>query len=216
MNYNTVVFDLDGTLLDTLQDLAESVNEMLRQNGYPQRSEKEIRSFLGHGAMMLIKSALPEGTSDEEVERCLEFYRPIYKQNMNNHTQPYEGIMELLHTLRQHNVKMAVVSNKPDAPCAALVKNLFNGYIEIAIGDRPDVPRKPAREAVDEALKLLGAAPKNAVYVGDSEVDVLTARNAGIPCVAVTWGFRDRDVFEQEKAEYIIDKPDELLTILGL
>jgi phosphoglycolate phosphatase len=216
MKYDTVLFDLDGTLLDTLRDLADSVNEMLELNGYPARSMMEIRSFLGNGAKMLIWSSLPEGMGEDDADRCLEQYRPIYKRNMSKHTRPYDGILETLDILKQNGVKMAVVSNKPDTPCRELVSGLFGDYISVAIGDRPDVERKPARASVDRALRLLGAEGGRAVYVGDSEVDVLTARNAQLPCVCVTWGFRDRDVFERENAEHIIDRPAELLEILGV
>ena len=215
MKYNTILFDLDGTLLDTLVDLAESVNAMLAKEGYPERSMEEIRSFLGSGAKMLIWSSLPEGTGEAEAERCLEVYRPIYKRNMNNHTRPYKGIMGLLEALKQRGVRMAVVSNKPDRPCVELVQNLFRNYIDVAVGDSDERPRKPDRAAVDEALKRLGARTEDAIYVGDSEVDVQTARNAGLPCVCVTWGFRDREVFEEEGAEHIIDAPTELLGIIG-
>lgn len=214
MKYDTVLFDLDGTLLNTLTDLAESVNKMLEKEGYPIRTEQQIRASLGNGAKMLVWTSLPEGTSEAEAERCLELYRPIYKQNMSNNTRPYEGITELLEALNQRGVKMGVVSNKPDAPCKALVQEMFGDYIEVAIGDQPDVPRKPDKAAVDSALSMLEADHGSAIYIGDSEVDIMTAKNAGLPCVCVTWGFRDRDVFEEEGADFIIDHPSELLGLI--
>ncbi len=214
MKYDTVLFDLDGTLLNTLTDLAQSINKMLAAAGYPERTEQQIRASLGNGAKMLVWTSLPEGTCEAEVERCLEQYRPIYKQNMSNNTRPYEGIMELLEALKQRGIKMGVVSNKPDAPCKALVDEMFGGYIDVAIGDKPEVPRKPDRAAVDSALSALGAKHEGAIYIGDSEVDIMTARNAGLPCVCVTWGFRDRDVFEEEGADFIIDHPSELLALI--
>lgn len=214
MKYDTILFDLDGTLLNTLTDLAESVNKMLDAEGYPARTEQQIRASLGNGAKMLVWTSLPEGASEAEAERCLELYRPIYKQNMSKNTRPYEGITELLAALKQRNVKMGVVSNKPDAPCKALVKEMFGSYIDVALGDQPNVPRKPDRAAVDSALSMLGAKHSSAIYIGDSEVDIMTARNAGLPCVCVTWGFRDRDVFEEEGADFIIDHPRDLLDLI--
>lgn len=215
MRIDTVLFDLDGTLLDTLTDLWQSVNEMLRGEGYPERTHAEVRVMLGNGAKMLVWHALPEGTTEAEAERCLEVYRPIYTRNMKNNTQPYEGVLPLLEALKQRGVAMAVVSNKPDAAVVELVRELFGTYISVAVGDKPGRERKPSRASVDAALALLGADAARALYVGDSEVDVQTAKNAGLPCAAVTWGFRDRDVLVREGADYIVDTPEELLQLVA-
>lgn len=214
MKYDTIIFDLDGTLLETLIDLHESVNEMLRREGYPERTMEEVRSFLGNGAKMLIWCSLPEYVDEAEVDRCLEVYRPIYKKNMYNNTRPFDGIMELLGKLRERGVKMAVVSNKPDTPVRELVHDIFGDIFAVALGDRPDMACKPARDPVDFVLKELNADIEHALFVGDSEVDVMTAKNAGLPCVGVAWGFRDVHELEEEGAAYIIHHPNELLPIV--
>lgn len=212
--YDTVIFDLDGTLLNTLEDLTDSVNYALALYDFPCRSIAEIRSFVGNGVGRLMELSIPDGLSNPHFEQCLFDFRTHYSKNMWNKTGAYEGIMELLYQLANEHFKMAVVSNKFDTAVKELIQDYFGQYIKVAIGESKNVSRKPAPDTVIKALEQLGSVPEKAVYVGDSEVDVKTAKNAGLVCVGVTWGFRDREVLEREGADYIIDKPDELLKVI--
>ncbi|QHQ62166.1 HAD-IIIA family hydrolase [Anaerocolumna sedimenticola] len=211
MKYTTVIFDLDGTLLNTLEDLTDSVNYALGKFGYPLRTIDEIRQFVGNGVKVLINLAVPNKTSAEDTDKCLKLYRKHYSENMQNKTRPYDGITEMLKSLKEKGIKLAVVSNKYDTAVKALCNDYYKEYIEVAIGESPDVAKKPAPDSVFAALKELGSEKEDALYVGDSDVDVHTAHNAGIKCVGVTWGFRNREILKREGADYIIDKPEELL-----
>lgn len=210
---DTIVFDLDGTLLNTLDDLMDSVNYMLRGEGYPVRSYDEIRAFVGNGVGLLVERSLPEGHKDE-AERCLKIFSAHYDLNKENKTRPYDGIIELLTAVKAAGYKTAIVSNKYDAAVKELADKVFSGLIDTAVGEREGVAKKPAPDGVFAALESLGSARERAVYVGDSDVDVETAKNAGLPVVGVTWGFRDRALLERMKADYIIDRPSELPEIL--
>lgn len=215
MKYNAIVFDMDGTLLNTLEDLADSVNYALQICGYTERTLDEIQRFVGNGVRVLMNQAVPAGTSEEDIINCLTIYRKHYSENMQHKTRPYDGINELLKSLKERGIKLAIVSNKYDSAVKALCKDYFQDYIRIAIGESPEVAKKPAPDSVFTALELLGAVKEEALYVGDSEVDVQTARNAGLKCIGVTWGFRDREVLATEGADIIIDKPQELLDYLS-
>ena len=215
MKYNTIVFDMDGTLLNTLEDLTDSVNYALQICGYKERTLDEVRRFVGNGVRVLMNQAVPAGTSEEDIVKCLTIYRKHYSENMQHKTRPYEGIIELLKSLKEKGIKLAIVSNKYDSAVKALCKDYFQDYIRIAIGESPEVAKKPAPDSVFTALEQLGAAKEEALYVGDSEVDAQTARNAGLKCIGVTWGFRDREVLAAEGADIIIDKPHELLDYLS-
>ena len=210
-NINTVVFDLDGTLLDTLDDLANSVNFALSSHGYPQRSKDEIRSFLGNGIESLMHKSLPTGISQENFEISFQCFREHYVQHCLDLTKPYPGIMQLLKTLKEKGVKMAIVSNKLDPAVKELNQRFFSQYIDSAVGESATVRRKPNPDAVITALHNLGSSKENAVYVGDSEVDIETSKNAGIACICVTWGFRDKEFLTQLKPEILIDNPSEIL-----
>ena len=216
MKFNTAVFDLDGTLLNTLGDLADSVNAVLERYGYPVRTEEEVRRFVGNGVPLLIERALPSGTGREEYETCLQAFKEHYRKNMCRKTAPYPGIPELLRELKRRGVKMAVVSNKFDAAVRELCKKYYGGMISVAIGESAHVRKKPAPDSVWRALRELGAERESALYIGDSDVDIQTARNAGLAGVGVTWGFRDRALLEREGARYLIDRPEQLLDILSL
>ena len=185
-----ILFDLDGTLLDTLEDLADSVNYALEQHGYPQRTLEEIRTFVGNGAAMLIKLATSES---EDYEQVLRTFQSYYKTHCQVKTGPYAGVLEALREIRAE-YPVAVVSNKPDPAVKTLCDDYFDGVF--ALGERADCPRKPAPDMLYKAMEHLGVT--KAVYVGDSEVDVITAKNAGMPCISVLWGFRT----EAEIREY--------------
>ncbi|CRZ34422.1 phosphoglycolate phosphatase [Herbinix hemicellulosilytica] len=214
MKYDTIIFDLDGTLLNTLDDLKDSLNFALAKHGYEEKTLEEVRRFVGNGVQKLVERSLPANTSTEDMQKCLATFKEHYKDNMQNKTRPYDGIKELLAELKNSNYRMAIVSNKFDAAVKALVKDYFGEYITVAIGESATVKSKPAPDSVYAAIKEMGSDIKNAIFVGDSETDVQTAKNAGLPCVGVTWGFRTRDILLKEGADYIIDTPKELLDII--
>lgn len=214
MKFETVIFDLDGTLLDTLDDLMNSANFAMREFGFPERTRAEIRQFVGNGVGMLIKRAAPEGTDDKTLEECLEVFRRHYSEHKEDNTAPYEGVIPTLLKLKEAGVKLGVVSNKFDKAVKELCKPFFGDIIPVCIGERENVRRKPCPDSVFEALKELNASTETAIYVGDSDTDALTAKNAGLPCIGVVWGFRDKDVLENAGAEYIINEPSELLNIV--
>jgi len=212
--YDTIIFDLDGTLLNTLEDLTDSVNYALELYGYPKRTIEEVRKFVGNGVARLITLAVPGGIDDPFYKDCLETFKKYYSENMNNKTIPYKGIINLLQQLKKEDYKLAVVSNKIDKAVKGLVREFFGEYVQVAIGETDNISRKPAPDTVLKAIEELGSSPDKTVYVGDSEVDVKTAKNSGVICVGVTWGFRDRDVLEKEGADFIIDEPMELVKII--
>lgn len=213
--YQAVIFDLDGTLLNTLDDLKDGVNYALRLNGYPERSLEEIRRFVGNGIRKLIERAVPEGIDAQEQEKVFLEFRSYYTDHCRVKTCPYEGIMELLQYLKEHGIAMAIVSNKNDAAVKELAKYYFSDYIEVAIGEREGIQKKPAPDSVFEAMRLLGVDKEQAVYVGDSDVDRATAANAGLDCISVTWGFREEEMLRELKPEYLIRKPEEIVGIVG-
>ena len=211
---NTVIFDLDGTLLNTLDDLTGSVNFALGEMGYPLHTADEVRMMVGHSVIYLIEQALPKGTDKAVFDRCLATFEAHYKTNMRNKTAPYDGVMQMLGNLSAAGYKLAVVSNKPDVFTKELVSELFGDYIPLAIGRSETIARKPAPDMLELAMKQLGSDPDSTVYVGDSEVDVETSINAGVDCVGCLWGFRDRETLETAGAEYIISSTDELVGLI--
>lgn len=206
----TVIFDLDGTLLNTLLDLKESTNYALRQFGYPERTLEEIRYFVGNGVRKLIERAVPEGCTN--VDECLDVFKKHYEKNMYNNTVSYNSIETILKTLKSDGIKLGVVSNKFDLAVKELCKKYYDGLVDVAIGQGGEVLPKPSPFGVFKAMKELGAEKDSTVYVGDSEVDVQTAQNANIPCIGVTWGFRGRAYLNG--ADYIIDDPCEIINIV--
>ncbi len=206
----TVIFDLDGTLLNTLEDLKDATNFALSKFGYSARSLEEIRCFVGNGVRKLIERAVPENC--ENVEECLAIFKKNYSENMCNHTNPYNGILEILKTLHDNGIKIGVVSNKFDSAVKELCKKYFGDLIDVAIGQADDVPKKPAPDGVFKAMKELNADEYSTIYVGDSEVDVETAKNAGLKCIGVIWGFRARDYLKG--ADFIIDKPCDIINLI--
>lgn len=209
-----LIFDLDGTLLNTLEDLKDSTNYALRYFGYPERSLEEVRCFVGNGVAKLIERAISDGVENPDFQDCLKLFRENYSQNMYNHTAPYQGVMELLANLREKGYKIAVVSNKFDAAVKELCDKYFTNLIDVAIGQMDDVPKKPAPNGVYKAIQELGVDRKNCVYIGDSEVDVKTAYNASLPCIGVLWGFRDETVLKNEGCEMIVNSTDAIIKLV--
>lgn len=214
MKYNAVIFDLDGTLLNTLADLRDSVNYALAQCGFAPRSLEEIRCFVGNGTKRLVKLSVPEGTAESEFESCYELFKAHYAHNYRNKTAPYDGVCDLLSEIGKMGVKIAVVSNKPDAQTKLLCEENFAPFVEAAFGARDGIALKPSSDIVRLALEHLGVSENEAIFVGDSEVDAATAHNSRLPFVGVTWGFRPREVLRDNNAEFIIEKPRELLEII--
>jgi len=214
MKYDTLIFDLDGTLLNTLEDLCDSLNEVLLQEGYMPRTLDEVRRFVGNGVRRLVEQSLPDETGDDEINRITSLFQQYYKNNMQNKTKPYDGIMELLYDLKRHKYKIAIVSNKFDSATKALARHFFNGLIDVAIGETAQIRKKPAPDSIYKAVGELGSDIAKAILVGDSETDIDTAKNAGIPCIGVSWGFRGRRLLEKYGADYIIDSPDELINLI--
>jgi phosphoglycolate phosphatase len=210
--YEIYIFDLDGTLLDTLQDLAASVNYALRQHHMPEHSIDDVRRFVGNGVRRLMERAIPEGAANPAFEAAFATFRKYYMEHSLDTTRPYDGIPELIHELKKRGCRMAVVSNKMMAATQELVHHFFP-EIEVAIGEdeAAGIRKKPAPDTVFAAMKQLGEG--SAVYVGDSDVDLATARNSGLPCISVLWGFRDRDFLLAHGATTFVEQP---LDILGI
>lgn len=215
MNIKAVIWDLDGTLLNTLDDLAASVNAALAQNGMPLRSTEEVRAFVGNGIRKLMIRAVPGGEANPAFDKALEDFTRHYGAHSRDRTQPYDGILEMLDRLSAEGVKHAIVSNKIDFAVKALSRAYFGERMCAAIGDDPSRARKPAPDSVLAAMREMGVTAQETVYVGDSDVDVLTARNAGVPCVAVLWGFRDEACLRAAGAERLARTPEELREIIG-
>ena len=213
MTYTTYIFDLDGTLLDTLADLAASVNHALRTHGMPEHTINDVRRFVGNGVRKLMESAVPDGASNPDFEAAFATFRQHYMAHSLDTTRPYDGIPETLDALKAKGCHLAVVSNKMMAATQDLCRHFFPDTIEVAIGENEaeGIRKKPAPDTVIAALRQLGVGQEGAVYVGDSDVDLETARNSGLPCISVLWGFRDRDFLLQHGAETFISAPSELL-----
>ena len=211
--YSTYIFDLDGTLLDTLTDLAASCNFALRTHGMPEHSIDDVRRFVGNGVRKLMERAIPDGDANPDFEATFATFREHYMVHSLDTTKPYPGIMDALAELKARGCRLAVVSNKMMAATVELCKYFFPETIEVAIGENEaeGIRKKPAPDTVFAALKQLGVSGDNAVYVGDSDVDLATARNSGLPCISVLWGFRDREFLLDHGATTFITSPKELL-----
>ena len=207
-DFETYIFDLDGTLLSTLDDLAASTNYALRWAGMPERTVEEVRMFVGNGVKLLMERAIPNGINNPKFEETYAKFREHYMEHNLDTTCPYEGIPELLRELKRRGKKLAIVSNKFYAATQELAKHFFPDTIE----ERDSIRKKPAPDTVLEALKQLGASKDNAVYIGDSDVDIMTAKNCDLPCISVLWGFRDKDYLVKHGGTIFVDKPSEILS----
>ncbi|MCD8364753.1 MAG: HAD-IA family hydrolase [Clostridiales bacterium] len=211
MGYKLMIFDMDGTILDTLEDLTDSLNFALKKSGMSERSLSEVRGFVGNGIRKLIERAVPANTPADIVNRVLGDFSENYRQNCSNKTRPYDGIPEVLSALRDRGIQTAVVSNKIDFAVQQLCIQYFDGLFNMAIGEREGVRKKPAPDAIYTVLEHTGTEKKDALYIGDSEVDIQTAANAGLDCVCVGWGFREEDFLLRSGAAAVLKKPDEIL-----
>ncbi len=208
-----VIFDLDGTLLDTLADLGDSVNRTLALFGFETHSYEAIKGMIGNGARRLAYNAMPKGIDPETAERCAAHFVSNYQDGRNEKTRPYRGIVEILDILHEHGIMTAVVTNKPDPAAKAICESFFGSRLDLVMGDRPDMPRKPDPCGVFHVMETLGCS--RAVFIGDGDTDIEVAKNAGIGSVAVSWGFRDREFLREKGAEVIVDDAESLLYEIG-
>ena len=212
MKYRNIIFDLDGTLLNTIEDLTDGVNHVMEMYGYNTYSISQIKSFVGNGIMKLMETAVPNGKENEKFDEMYNEFKSYYTNHCRIKTRPYDDILNLLGLLKEQEYGLAIVSNKNDGAVKELAEYFFDDYINIAIGQSETTRKKPAPDTVYEAMKEL---PKGAcLYVGDSEVDKMTADNAGTDCVLVSWGFRDKAMLESLKPLSVIDSPKELIAIV--
>lgn len=208
------IFDLDGTLLYTLEDLKDSVNYALEKYGCSCRSLDEVRDFVGNGVKVLMERSMPEGCDNLNFDECLKFFKEYYAKNMYNKTKLFDGVDEMLDTLKSRGYKIAVVSNKFDSAVNDLCKKYFGEKVEIAIGESEGVRKKPAPDSVLKAMNILECDKDLTYYIGDSEVDIETAKNCGLKCISVSWGYKDKDFLKKHGAEIIVDKPCDIAEFL--
>ncbi len=208
--YDTYIFDLDGTLICSLEDLAASTNYALQQHHMPQHSMEDIRMFVGNGVRKLMERAIPDGAGNPQFDDTFQTFRQHYMQHNLDNTRPYPGIMEMLKRLKSDNKKVAVVSNKFHEATVELCRHFFGDLVSVAIGQREGIRKKPAPDTVVEAMRLLGVEKEGCVYIGDSDVDIDTARNSGLPCISVLWGFRDKPFLTAHGATTFITSPMQL------
>ena len=212
--YELVIFDMDGTILYTFDDICDGVNASLSRRGLPVRTKDEIRRHIGNGIRHEIESSVPEGTKESMIDAVFHDFHAWYEIHCNDRTRPYDGIVELLEDLKQAGIHCAVVSNKADYAVKALNEIYFKGLLEAGVGEKDGIARKPAPDEVDEVLRLLNMERNRAVYIGDSEVDIETAANAGMDCIGVSWGYRDRKWLQECGAEVIVDDVSQLRQLL--
>ncbi len=212
--YNTVIFDLDGTILDTLEDLWSAVNFALNKHGYPSRTIDEVREFVGNGIKKLIERAVPASADEQSTLMVLESFKKYYGENSDVATKPYDGITDALCELKSLGIKVAVVTNKAHFAAAPLCEKYFGNAIDITIGEKQGVRKKPHPDTVFEAMAHLDVSHEQCVYVGDSDVDIQTAKNAGIPCISVTWGFRSKEFLQSSGATMIADSVSRMMELI--
>lgn len=214
MKYELIIFDMDGTILDTLEDLKNSMNHTLKLHHMPERTLDEIRSFVGNGIRTLIERAVVNGTLEHQMNEIQGDFMEHYGVHCADYTKPYDGVNALIQELRNRGYKTAVVSNKADAAVQNLCVQYFPNLFDLAIGERPEIAKKPAADMVNLALEQLQVSRENAIYIGDSDVDVATAKNSNLDMIAVDWGFRTREFLIEQGAEVIVSKPEEILGLV--
>ncbi len=212
MKYKIVIFDMDGTILDTLEDLANSLNFALRLSNQPERTMDEVRSFVGNGIRKLVERGVQPDAAKETVDQVCRDFSEYYRQHCSDKTRAYDGILKVIGSLRGNGIRTAVVSNKADFAVQQLCVQYFDGLFDVAAGEKADVRKKPAPDSIYEVLRLLKMGKQDAVYIGDSEVDIQTAQNAGIDCISVGWGFREKDFLLQCGAERVLERPEEIVS----
>ena len=208
MKYDAIFFDLDGTVVDSLQDIADAVNHTMRHFSLPERTPEELKPHLGWGVGHLMRAILPEHT-EAQVETVLAHYRPYYALHAGDKSRPFDGILPMMEHLNARGLALAILSNKPDAAVQPLARRYFSGLVRLAVGETPGVRRKPHPDMVVDAANRLHVPLARCLYVGDSEVDIDTAKNAGIDCACVAWGFRTREQLIKAGASIIVDTPEE-------
>lgn len=214
MRYKLAIFDMDGTILETIEDLADALNYALQTEGFATHTVAEVRDMVGNGVRRLLIAGAPKGTREETIDRMFTQFASYYKDHCADKTYPFEGILPMLDALKKGGYKVAVVSNKVDFAVQELVEHYFPDCFDVAVGERKGIRRKPAPDSVNEVLRLLNTYRKEAVYIGDSEVDIETARNAQMDCISVDWGFRDRKVLIDHGASVIVSSVGALTDLL--
>lgn len=214
MKYKAVIFDMDGTILNTLEDLKNATNYSLRQFGMPERSLEEVRMFVGNGIRKLVERAVPAGTSEEKIAQVFDVFLEYYEIHSADNTSPYPGILELVEKLKKSGIKTAVSTNKADVPAQELGREYFNGIFDLIVGQQDGLKVKPAPDSVNKILSILDIQKKDAIYIGDSDVDIQTAKNSGLDFIGVSWGFRGREFLEKNGAKNIVDNANEILDLV--
>lgn len=210
-----IIFDMDGTILNTIDDVVASVNYAMQYFNLPEKTVQEVKDGIGRGAINLIEDVVPRGTSEADIYKIYEVYQTYYDQHTNDFTAPYEGILDLLKTLKNNGYKLAVVSNKYRYLVEALNHDIFKDYFDISMGEMDGVPIKPAPDMIHIALKEMNLLKDEVIFIGDSDVDMMTATNANIKSIGVTWGYRSKEVLIKHKADYIIDQPKDIIKIIN-
>ena len=215
MKYDLIIFDMDGTILNTLEDLKNSLNYVLQQAGYQTRTLEEVRTFVGNGIRKTIERALPSDIEEEKVDELFSLFMDYYAIHNTDNTKPYNGVIELLKELKHLGYKTNVVSNKQDSAVKSLCKKFFTGLFDVEIGEKENIAKKPEPDEVNEVLKILNIDRTKSIYIGDSEVDIQTAQNSKMKSIIVDWGFRDRKFLYEHGAEVIVSNPSEILDIIN-
>ena len=215
MKYDLIIFDMDGTILNTLEDLKNSLNYVLQQAGYQTRTLEEVRTFVGNGIRKTIERALPSDIEEEKIDELFSLFMDYYAIHNTDNTKPYNGVIDLLKELKHLGYKTAVVSIKQDSAVKSLCKKFFTGLFDVEIGEKENIAKKPDPDEVNEALKILNIDRTKSIYIGDSEVDIQTAQNSKMKSIIVDWGFRDRKFLYEHGAEVIVSNPSEILDIIN-
>lgn len=214
MKKKLAIFDMDGTILDTLDDLTDSINYALSYCGFPEHTKDDVRKFVGNGILKLVKRSVPPYAGEADIEKVFQVFKDYYKLHCRDKTRPYPGIVNVIETLKEKGYFIAVVSNKADFAVQELCLRYFPGLIDYAVGERDGIKKKPAPDSVLSVMGALNVRLEESIYIGDSDVDIATAKNAGIRCLTVTWGFRDREYLKQCGADVFAHKADEILDLL--